>query len=50
MLYVLGAQNICLSETVILSIHNMCCFLVKRKRILHEAFLSGGLVMISQST
>ena len=44
--YVLGAKNICLCETVILSTQIMCCGLVKRKMILHHTILSGGQVNV----
>ena len=40
----LGAQKSCFSETVLLRTHNMCCGLVERKVILHQALLSVCLV------
>ena len=33
----LGAHKSCFSEMVLLSIHSMCCGLVERKGILHQA-------------
>ena len=38
--YVLGAQKSRFSETVLLRTLNMCCGLVGKKVILHQAFLS----------
>ena len=38
--YILGAQKSCFSETVLLRTHNMCCGLVGRMVILHQALLS----------
>ena len=40
----LGAHKSCFSEMVLLSIHSMCCDLVERKGILHQALLSVCLV------
>ena len=40
----LGAQRSCFSETVHLRTHNVCCGLVGRKVILHQALLSVCLV------
>ena len=42
--YILGAQKSRISETVLLRTHNMCCGLVERKVILHQALLSVYLV------
>ena len=42
--YVLGAQKRRFNETVLLRTHNMCCGLVRRKVILHQALLSVCLV------
>ena len=42
--YVLVAQKRRFSETVLLRTHNMCCGLVERKVILHQALLSVCLV------
>ena len=44
----LGAQKSCFSETVLLRTHNMCCGLVGRKVILHQALLSVCLVDVNQ--
>ena len=38
--YILGAQKSRFSEMVLLRTHNMCCGLVGRKVILHQALLS----------
>ena len=38
--YILGAQKSHFGETVLLRTHNMCCVLVGRKVILHQALLS----------
>ena len=35
-----GAHKSCFSETVLIRTHNMCCGLVGRKVILHQALLS----------
>ena len=43
----LGAQKSCFSETVLLRTHNMCCGLVGRKVILHQALLSVCLVDVN---
>ena len=40
----LGAHKSCFSDIVLLSIHSMCCGLVERKGILHQALLSVCLV------
>ena len=40
----LGAHKSCFSEMVLFSIHSMCCGLVERKGILHQALLSVCLV------
>ena len=40
----LGAQKRRFNETVLLRTHNMCCGLVGRKVILHQALLSVCLV------
>ena len=44
---VLGAQKTCFSETVLLRTHNMCCGLVGRRVILHQALLSVCLVDVN---
>ena len=44
----LGAQKSCFSETVLLRTRNMCCGLVGRKVILHQALLSVCLVDVYQ--
>ena len=38
--HVLGAQKRRFNETVLLRTYNMCCGLVRRKVILHQALLS----------
>ena len=43
----LGAHKSCFSEMVLLSIHSMCCGLVERKGILHQALLSVCLVDVN---
>ena len=43
----LGAQKSRFSETVLLRTHNMCCGLVGRKVILHQALLSVCLVDVN---
>ena len=40
----LGAHKSCFTEMVLLSIHSMCCGLVERKGILHQALFSVCLV------
>ena len=42
--YVLGVQKSRFSETVLLWTHNMCCGLVGKRVILHQALLSVCLV------
>ena len=43
-----GAPKSCFSETVLLRTHNMCCGLVGRKVILHQALFSVCLVDVYQ--
>ena len=43
----LGAQKSCFSETVLLRTLNMCCGLVERKVILHQALLFVCLVDVN---
>ena len=45
----LGAQKSCFSETVLLRTHDMCCGLVCRKVILHQARLSVCLVDVNST-
>ena len=42
-IYVLGAQKNCLTETVLLSTHNICFSLEIRKLIFNYALVSKGL-------
>ena len=46
--YILGAQKSRFSETVLLRTDNMCCGLIGRKVILHQALLSVCLVDVYQ--
>ena len=46
--HVLGVQKSRFGETVLLRTHNMCCGLVGRKVILHQALLSVCLVDVHQ--